>query len=80
MTNQSHTEKNVAEIAAGLTKAQRDAISGRRSPLAGSGMWTIRKVLYRKGLTTGWDAELTPLGLAVRNHLISTPDMPKGDG
>jgi hypothetical protein len=26
-----------------------------------------------------WKLDLSPLGLAVRNHLISTPNMPKGD-
>ncbi|HEX8421153.1 MAG TPA: hypothetical protein VF638_14200 [Sphingomonas sp.] len=91
----SHTEKDVAEIAsiAGkLTKAAREEIAhhaeewkrpvsynrARRlwlglKPLGCRVLFLLQK---RHGVT---EYRLTPLGLAVRNHLISTPNMPKGD-
>lgn len=72
MTGESIAE--VAAIAAKLTKAQRKAVIDRHSTVA------ICRNLRRKGLAdrvdgTGmaWSAypELSPLGLAVRTHLIS---------
>ena len=60
---------DVAKIAAGLTKAQRNACKGRilhiakRDPLVEAGV-----------LTNDGGRQWTPLGLAVRNHLQENPD------
>ena len=80
MTNPSHTEKDVAEIARNLTQAQRDALMANsvadRRGLVGLKLvhWKQRPGQRVKSLMP------TSLGYAVRNHLISTPDMPKGEG
>ena len=70
---------DVAEIARGLTKAQREAVMGRfgwNSPWAQEsgeadlerlGIWNPRKLR--------WTQVLTPLGLAVRAHL--TQEQPR---
>ena len=67
----------IADIVAGLTKAQRNALVGKRS-LAGAGCWPLRHALAGKGLTAGWhSATVTPLGLAVRTAIL---DQEKGNG
>lgn len=57
-------------IAKGLTKAQRDAVLGRRSLSWGGGMWPLRNSLASKGLVEGFAAEWTPLAKAVREILL----------
>ena len=67
---------DVAEIAKGLTKAQREALTGHNS-------WRIRTTtsapcrcaLQRKGLVVDrmYAESFTPLGLAVRKHLLENP-------
>lgn len=58
------TNPDIAKIAKGLTKAQREALAGRivhisrRDPLVSKGI-----------LTPDGGRNWTPLGLAVRNHL-----------
>lgn len=56
---------DVAAIAGRLTKAQREAVLNH---LAGarSNTWAV---LERLGLIEGWRNRLSPLGLAVRNHI-----------
>jgi hypothetical protein len=61
------SEGRVAEIARGLTKAQRRAIMTGQS--SGPGCWPMRNALARKGIAQAMPFRLTPLGLAVRNHL-----------
>lgn len=73
------TAEQVAAIAKGLTKAQREAVCGRwgwQSPWAAEdgeselerlGLWNPRPVRLRL-------AVLTPLGLAVRAHIIGASD------
>ncbi len=57
-----------AEIATKLTKAQREAVTNRLQGYFDPN--TVRS-LRRKGLTEG-GLLLTPLGLAVRRHLLET--------
>lgn len=76
----------VAEVAAGLTKVQRDAIRDAKEAVWGWQNFLILipcvyaqtyRCLERDGLV-GTDASsrsLTPLGLAVRAHLEGTPDV-----
>ncbi|HEX8414983.1 MAG TPA: hypothetical protein VF637_14020 [Sphingomicrobium sp.] len=64
----------VEEIAAGITGKLREAM------IAPTGHVAVSPETIHRLLVIGlYDATITPLGLAVRNHLISTPDMPKGD-
>lgn len=69
---------DVAKIAAGLTKAQRDAVLNTRGPDADGLAW------FALGSARGLPGEikqrtvvghcLTPLGLAVRAHLMEKTD------
>lgn len=87
MTNQSHTEKDVAEIAGLLSADQVERIveaeccSPERHPFCiCSRDFDDLIDLGLAGVSRrGSGIIRTALGLAVRNHLISTPDMPKGD-
>jgi len=63
--------QDIAAIAAGLTKAQREAVLGRRDLSSGAGMWPLRNSLAEKGLVEGLASHWTPLGLAVRTHLTN---------
>lgn len=68
------TNAELDALAKGLTRAQRKAIveakwnepSGEWIALA---MFPADRNLRAKGLTNGWRCGLTPLGLALRNHL-----------
>jgi len=70
---------DVKEIAGGLTEAQQEALTGSFD-LQELGYMTkaetgrSAKALHRYGLTwLGWaPSTLTPLGLAVRAHLLAT--------
>lgn len=66
MTDQTQA---VEQIARGLTKAQRRSVlAGRVS--YGSGYWPLYNAMRDKGLITNMMGNtLTPLGLAVRNHI-----------
>lgn len=98
MTNPTLTEKDVAEIASGLTKAQRDVVDtlswldwfaaddlglGRPSTVGATcNSLVARGLLDRRSDSHVWgrsNYRATDLGARVRNHLISTPNMPKGD-
>lgn len=57
------------QVAKGLTKAQRDAVLGRRRLDRGPGMWPLRRSLHRLGLVEGLGANPTPLFYAVRYYL-----------
>lgn len=75
MTNPP-TEQDIAEVAKGLTKAQREAICNANSSYHGDldrvyGAGVTRKALRERGLGHGDYCYLTPLGLAVRSHLLS---------
>ena len=74
----SSTPTDIARIAEGLTKAQQEALvhasyagfGYRRDALAASGRVTTAMSLAKRGLTRGTKI-LTPLGLAVRAHLLA---------
>lgn len=68
------TVGNVEEIALGLTRAQRNAVLGRRRLDSGGGMWPLRNSLHRLGLTEGLADTPTPLWHAVRQHLLSSKE------
>lgn len=78
MTPTSNTKGAVTEVAAiarGLTTAQRKAVKGA-SLHTPTNRWRFDGVMHpcdrnlrEKGLVNGIYNELTPLGLAVRNHL-----------
>lgn len=77
---------DVAKIAAGLTEAQKRALSGATYS-NGDGAWhpaghyaaadkRVRRALTRLGLTRDYirrSNRLTPLGIAVRAHLEKQP-------
>ena len=72
-------EARVAEVAAKLTKAQRAAIIGARDLMSSHGGYAFLSVETQPGQTwpqgvaqflTLTSDRLTPLGLAVRQHLI----------
>ena len=71
---------DVAEIARGLTKAQRECVLSTRNKVFTTAYWNgaaaALHALKRKGLTSGPFADQpTPLGLAVRAHL--TQEQPR---
>lgn len=75
------TEQSIAEVAAGLTRAQRDAIvPGPGNPEYARGPAGSMKKLEALGVFTNINAfssngkrgaRLTPFGRDLRNHLIS---------
>lgn len=73
------TAPDVAAIARGLTKAQRECVLSDRLPRFTTIYWQgspgALHALKRKGLTSGPFADQpTPLGLAVRTYLQENPD------
>lgn len=64
---------DVEAIARSLTKAQRNALTGKRPLQYGSGMWSLRNALRRKGILEGFGAQYSPLGLRIRQSLLSSP-------
>jgi hypothetical protein len=72
------TTPDVAELARGLTKAQRKAIinaewNEERGEWRAFAMFPADRNLRAKGLTNGMWAPLTPLGLQVRAYLSQPP-------
>jgi hypothetical protein len=70
---------NVEEIARRLSKAQRAAFDGARGIIFGDGYilqyrhWrTFPGLIKKELLVAGPSQRLTPLGLAVRQHLLSS--------
>jgi hypothetical protein len=78
MTHQDQAARaaEIAAIAKGLTKAQRRALkeavwNETHSEWRAFAMFPADRNLKAKGLTFGLWGILTPLGLAVRQHLLS---------
>lgn len=74
---------DIAAIAKGLTKAQREAIGRSRrtwptEPHRCFGPGVTRKALRERGLAHGDFAYLTSLGLAVRAHIIANQTEGRG--
>lgn len=69
------TAPDIAAIVRGLTRAQRKAIKNatwndERGEWRAFAMFPADRNLRSKGLTLGMWAVLTPLGLAVRQHIL----------
>lgn len=62
--------EEVEAIARKLTKAQREALLGRRSWEFELGMWPLRNSLRKKRLIASNGHALLPLGLAVRQLIL----------
>ena len=64
----------IEKIAAGLTRAQREAVVRLRVP-EGGGKWPARHALVDKGLMTPFPRhEFTELARAVRRHIQEQSD------
>lgn len=68
------TPDQITAIAAGLTKAQREALLS--GVAVGGGMWSLRNAMARKGLFTNMPFRRTAVGEAVRQHIIEQEQQP----
>lgn len=72
------TTPDLTALAEGLTEAQRRAVL--TGCAVGGGKWPLRNALAGKGLASSMPFRLTPLGIALRAHLLATPTKESPDG